>query len=100
MSGANYSTNSATGPPPTEEAAHGGPAPGPTEAGEPVGPAATHDFDPLVIVPWPELLRQVERKPWPDPAARHAWVDEVTICWQPAKLGQCETREIRGRVEV
>ena len=22
------------------------------------------------------------------------------ICWQPAKMGQCETREIRGRIEV
>ena len=21
-------------------------------------------------------------------------------CWQPAKMGQCETREIRGRIEV
>ena len=22
------------------------------------------------------------------------------VCWQPAKMGQCETREIRGRIEV
>ena len=23
-----------------------------------------------------------------------------TVCWQPAKMAQCETREIRGRIGV
>ena len=25
---------------------------------------------------------------------------QSSYCWQPAKMGQCETREIRGRIEV
>ena len=26
--------------------------------------------------------------------------DPAMICWQPAKMAQCETREIRGRIGV
>ena len=38
------------------------------------------------------------------PAALYARVSsdrqDVDLCWQPAKMAQCETREIRGRIGV